>query len=169
VDLVFGTSGFAKELDSFFYDIQEAGLTSFKPDFFVGRDFIGQKISGIDIISEEDFKLKIVKEYESGRHSVLELEKIYDISNPTLYNWIYKLSKYNKKSIQVVEMKDSQVQKLKELEQKVKDLERIVGQKQIAIDYLEKMIELAEDELKIDIKKNSNTPQSGGSKGIKKK
>ena len=117
----------------------------------------------------EDFKLKIVKEYESGRHSVLELEKIYDISNPTLYNWIYKLSKYNKKSIQVVEMKDSQVQKLKELEQKIKDLERIVGQKQIAIDYLEKMIELAEDELKIDIKKNSNTPQSGGSKTIKKK
>jgi transposase-like protein len=117
----------------------------------------------------EDFKLKIVKEYESGKHSVLELEKIYDISNPTLYNWIYKLSKYNKKSIQVVEMKDSQVQKLKELEQKVKDLERIVGQKQIAIDYLEKMIEIAEDELKIDIKKNSNTPQSGGSKTIKKK
>jgi hypothetical protein len=66
-------------------------------------------------------------------------------------------------------MKDSQVQKLKELEQKVKDLERIVGQKQIAIDYLEKMIEIAEDELKIDIKKNSNTPQSGGSKTIKKK
>lgn len=59
MDLVFGTSGFAKELDSFFYDIQEAGLTSFKPDFFVGRDFIGQKISGIDIISEEDFKLKV--------------------------------------------------------------------------------------------------------------
>ncbi len=116
-----------------------------------------------------DFKLKIVKEYESGRHSVLELEKIYDISNPTLYNWIYKLSKYNKKSIQVVEMKDSQVQKLKELEQKIKDLERIVGQKQIAIDYLEKMIELAEDELKIDIKKKSNTPQSGDSKTIKKK
>jgi hypothetical protein len=31
------------------------------------------------------------------------------------------------------------------------------------------MIELAESELNIDIKKNSNTPQSGGSKGIKKK
>jgi len=117
----------------------------------------------------EDFKLKVVKEYESGKYSVLELEKIYDISNPTLYDWIYKFSKYNKKSIQVVEMKDSQFHKLKELEQKVKDLERIVGQKQIAIDYLEKMIELAEDELKIDIKKNSNTPQSGGSKTIKKK
>jgi hypothetical protein len=37
------------------------------------------------------------------------------------------------------------------------------------IDYLEKMIELAESELNIDIKKNLNTPQSGGSKGIKKR
>jgi hypothetical protein len=68
VDLVFGTSGFAKELDSFFYDIQEAGLTSFKPDFFVGRDFIGQKISGIDIISEEDFKLKIPNSEAANAH-----------------------------------------------------------------------------------------------------
>lgn len=27
----------------------------------------------------EDFKLRIVNEYESGKHSVCELEKIYDI------------------------------------------------------------------------------------------
>jgi transposase-like protein len=117
----------------------------------------------------EDFKLKIVKEYESGKHSVLELEKIYDISNPTIYNWIYKYSNYNLKSIQVVEMKDSQLQKIKDLEAQVKNLEQAVGQKQMNIDYLEKMIELAESELNIDIKKNLNTPQSGGSKGIKKR
>ena len=71
----------------------------------------------------EDFKLKIVKEYESGKHSVLELEKIYDISNPMIYNWIYKYSNYNLKSIQVVEMKDSQLQKIKDLEAQVKNLE----------------------------------------------
>jgi transposase len=116
----------------------------------------------------EDFKLKIVKEYESGQYSVLDLEKIYDISNPTIYKWIYKFSKYNKQSIQVVEMKDSQMQKIKDLESRVKLLEQTVGQKQMAIDYLEKMIALAEEDLKIDIKKNSNTPQSGGSKIIRK-
>ncbi len=117
----------------------------------------------------EDFKLKIVKDYESGQHSVLDLEKIYDISNPTIYKWIYKFSKYNKKSIQVVEMKDSQIQKIKDLEARVKLLEQTIGQKQMVIDYLDKMIELAEEDLKVDIKKNSNTPQSGGSKTIKKK
>ena len=38
----------------------------------------------------EDFKLKIVKEYESGEFSVVEMTKIYDISYQTIYNWIYK-------------------------------------------------------------------------------
>lgn len=127
----------------------------------------GKKVKRIRRFSE-DFKLKIVGLYEKGEYSVPELEKIYDISNPTIYNWIYKYSQYNKKGIQVVEMKDSQSKKLKELEEKVKELEQAVGQKQMNIDYLEKMIDLAKEEFDIDIKKNSNTPHSGGSKITKK-
>ena len=116
----------------------------------------------------EDFKLKIVKGYESGEFSVVEMTKIYDISYQTIYNWIYKYSKYNKKSIQVVEMKDSQAHKMKQMEARIKELEQAVGQKQMNIDYLEKMIELAKENYDIDIKKNSNTLHYGGSKSIKK-
>ena len=116
----------------------------------------------------EDFKLKIVKEYESGEFSVVEMTKIYDISYQTIYNWIYKYSKYNKQSIQVVEMKDSQAHKIKQMEARIKELERAVGQKQMNIDYLEKMIDLAKEHYDIDIKKNSNTLHYGGSKNIKK-
>jgi transposase len=123
----------------------------------------GKRINRIRKFSE-DFKLKLVKEYEQGYRSVPELEKFYEISNATIYNWIYKYSKYNKKSIQVVEMKDSQTHKIKQMEARIKELERAVGQKQMNIDFLEKMIELAKEEFNIDIKKNSNTPQSGGSK-----
>jgi transposase-like protein len=112
----------------------------------------------------EDFKLKIVDEYERGFRSVPELEKFYEISNTSIYRWIYNYSKYNKKSIQVVEMKDSQLFKLKQMEARIKELEQAVGQKQMNIDFLEKMIDLAKEEYNIDIKKNSNTPQSGGSK-----
>jgi transposase len=115
----------------------------------------------------EDFKLKLVEEYEKGLYSVYELEKIYEVGNPTIYSWIYKYSKYNKKSIQVVEMKDSQAEKIKAQELRIKELERAVGQKQMNIDYLEKMIEIAKDEYNIDIKKNSNTPQSSGSNQTK--
>lgn len=123
----------------------------------------GKRVQHVRRFSE-DFKLKIVSEYEKGRHTVIELEKMYGINNPTIYNWIYKYSKYNSKSIQVVELKDSQAEKLKQQQSRIDELERAVGQKQMNIDYLEKMIELAKQEFNIDIKKNSNTPQSGGSK-----
>jgi transposase-like protein len=127
----------------------------------------GKRLNSRRIYSE-DFKLKIVKDYESGKHTVYELEKIYDISNPTIYRWIYKYSTYNKKSIKVVELKDSQMNKIKQLEERIAELEQALGKKQMNIDYLEKMIELAKEHYDIDIKKNSNTPQSGGSKTTKK-
>ena len=116
----------------------------------------------------EDFKLKVVKEYETGKLSIGEMTKIYDIHAQVIYRWIYKYSKYNKQSIQVVEMKDSQAHKMKQMEARIKELEQAVGQKQMNIDYLEKMIDLAKDHYDIDIKKNSNTLHYGGSKNIKK-
>jgi transposase len=48
-------------------------------------------------------------------------------------------------------------------------MEAALGRKQIQLDYLEKMIELAKSELDIDIKKNYSTPQSTGSGKTKKK
>ncbi|MBK8149756.1 MAG: hypothetical protein IPK58_16510 [Acidobacteria bacterium] len=49
------------------------------------------------------------------------------------------------------------------MKEKVKELERAVGQKQIQIDFFDKMIELAEEEYRIDIKKKCSTKSSGGS------
>lgn len=117
----------------------------------------------------EDFKKSIVNEFESGKFSVPQLERLHNLSNSLIYNWIYKYSVSNEKGQRIVEMKDSSSQKLKALEQKIKDLERTVGQKQIMIDYLEKMIDIANEELNVDIKKNSNTPQSNGSAPTRKK
>lgn len=117
----------------------------------------------------EEFKKELVRYYESGQFSVLQLEKLYGIKNPIIYNWIYKYSGFNEKGVRVVEMQDSSTQKLKELERKLKELERIIGQKQIKIDYLEKLIDMAKEELDIDIKKNFNTPQSNGSVKTDKK
>jgi transposase-like protein len=119
-------------------------------------------------VYSEDFKREIVNFYESGKYSVMQLERLYGVHNVTIYNWIYKFSTFNEKGIRVVEMKDSNIDKLKQLELKVKELEQAVGQKQIKIDYLEKIIDIAKDELNIDIKKNSNTLQSGGSLRTKK-
>lgn len=110
----------------------------------------------------EELKRQIVKEFERGQFSVLQLSKLHDVHFQTIYNWIYKYSRYNDKSIRVVEMNESSSQKMKVLESKVQDLERALGKKQLYIDYMEKMIEIAKSDYGIDIKKNSNTPQSNG-------
>jgi len=117
----------------------------------------------------EDFKKELVSLFESGEFSVKQLEKLYGVVKSTIYRWIYKFSTFNEKGVRVVEMKQSSSLKLKELAQKVKGLERIVGQKQIKIDYLEKMIDIAKDEFDIDIKKKHNTPQSTGLERTNKK
>lgn len=117
----------------------------------------------------DDFKKNLVKDFESGRFSVIELGQLHGIAPMVIYRWIYKFSIFNKKGFRVVEMKDSSHKKVKDLTERIKELERMVGQKQIKIDYLEKMIDIAKDELNIDIKKNYNTPPSSGSDHTKKR
>ena len=116
-----------------------------------------------------EFKKQIVADFESGEYSVPQLEKLHGVGNPTIYSWIHKFSTFNEKGFRVVEMKDSSQKKMKELETRIKELEAAVGRKQIQVEYLEKMIDLAKSELDIDIKKNYNTPQSTGSGKTKKK
>lgn len=116
-----------------------------------------------------DFKKQIVLEFESGKFSVPQLEKLHGIANPTIYRWIHKFSTFNEKGIRVVEMKNSSKNKVKELEERIKELEQVVGRKQIMVDYLETMIEVAKEDLNIDIKKNYSTQRSPGSKKDGKK
>jgi transposase-like protein len=116
-----------------------------------------------------EFKKRIVAEFEKGKFSVPQLEKLHGVRNSLIYRWIYKFSTFNEQGFRIVEMKDSSNKKMKELEARVKELESAVGRKQIKIDYLEKMMEIAKEELDIDIKKNFATSQSIGSGKTKKK
>ena len=81
----------------------------------------------------EEFKLTVVREYESGVHTVLEMSRLFGISETNIYNWIYKYSAYNKKKVRIVEMTESSSKKVSELQKRIKELESIVGQKQIKI------------------------------------
>jgi transposase len=111
----------------------------------------------------EDFKIKKVKEIERNITSVLEVSRAFEVTPTAIYKWIYKYSLMRKKGIrQVVESK-SETKKLLLEKQKVRDLEQIVGQKQIEIDFLNKMIEIAGEELQVDIKKKFSTKPSSGS------
>ena len=110
-----------------------------------------------------DIKKKIVGDLEKNLHTVSDVCKTYQVSRTSVYRWIYKYSAMAKKQHkQVVEAK-SDTQKIRALEERIKELERIVGQKQLAIDFKEKMIELAEQRYNVDIKKKLGSKLLSGS------
>ena len=112
----------------------------------------------------EEFKKSIVSEFEKGNFSVLQLSRLHSIPFQTIYKWIYKFSTFNEKGYRIVEMEESTSKKLKDQEARIRDLERAVGQKQLKIDYLEKLIEIAGKDLGLDLKKNSDTQLSSGTR-----
>jgi transposase len=110
-----------------------------------------------------EFKQELVRLFDMGKFSVSQLDRLYGVRGRLIYRWIYQHSRFNEKGCRIVEMKQSSSNKLKELEARIKQLEQMVGQKQIKIEFLEKMIDIAEKDLKISIKKKPSTPQSTGS------
>ena len=114
----------------------------------------------------ETFKKKLVLEFETGQFSVYQLAQLHNLSPQSIYNWIYKYSRLNQKGIRVVEYGDSSEEKLRQLNRQVNELQRLLGQKQVEIEFLDKLIELAGEELGMDLKKTFSTPPSGGSKTI---
>ena len=103
----------------------------------------------------ETFKKARVKEYETGEFTVNEISRLFSIKEGVIYKWIHQYSHDNKKKLRVVEMEESSTKKIKDLIIRISELERMLGQKQIRIELLEKMIDLAEKDLGIDVKKTS--------------
>ena len=110
----------------------------------------------------ESFKKEKVKQIVGKQISILELSQLYGVSRQSVYKWLYKYSPHHKKGTkQIVEM-ESEAQRTKLLLVKVAELERIIGQKQLEIDYNNKLIELASEELNYDIKKKHAAQLSSG-------
>lgn len=109
----------------------------------------------------EEFKIKRVKEIESGQVRPCEIVKEYQVSYQAIYKWInkYGMSKDRKQERLIVESQ-SDTSRMLALRKKIAELERTVGQKQIELDFAKKIIELAEDYYKIDIKKKFTDTQS---------
>lgn len=103
----------------------------------------------------EEIKKEVLKEIELGNLTVIQAARLYDIkSNQTVYRWIYKYSRTLKKSTRLVMEKDSIDFKLKQLEEKTRQLEAALGRKQLELDIYKQMVDLASKDLAIDLKKN---------------
>jgi transposase-like protein len=105
----------------------------------------------------DNFKLQKVRELELGKVKISELCKQYEVSSTSIYRWINKfgMKKDNKEKL-IIET-ESDTKELLLLKKQIAELERIVGQKQILIDFKDKMIELAEQTYGVDIKKKFST------------
>jgi len=110
-----------------------------------------------------DFKMKRVRELENNLVSISDICKTYHVSRTSVYRWIYKYSSMAKREVkQVIEAK-SDTKKIQLLEERIKELERALGQKQMLLDIKDKMIEIAEETYNIDIKKKLVSKVSSGS------
>jgi transposase-like protein len=109
------------------------------------------------------FKKDIVNSIERNEFSVQEVSSLYSVSRTSVYKWIYKYSILYKKGYKQIIEPMSSTKKIKELQNRIKELEQVVGQKQIKLDYLEKLIEISETDLGIDIVKKKNSKPSSGS------
>ena len=102
----------------------------------------------------DEFKKRRVRELENNLVTVTEICKTYQVSRTSVYKWIYKYSAMAKKQHKQVVEPRSDTRKIKLLEQRIKEMERIVGQKQILLEFKDKMIDIAEQTYDVDIKKN---------------
>jgi transposase-like protein len=114
-------------------------------------------------IFSDELKKKILKDIETNKASVLQVTREYQVSEQAVYKWLKKFSAHLHPTTTLVMQMDSEHYRTKELEKKIADLEAALGRKQIEIDFLNKLIEIADQDMGIDIKKNTGINRSSGS------
>jgi len=113
-------------------------------------------------VYSEELRKHIVKQVESGKLTVSQAQRELGMRSPgTIYNWLYKYSRSLRKGTILVVQKESEEYKREELRKANKELQAALGRKQMEIDALTKLIELASKELEIDLKKNFGDKSSG--------
>ena len=110
---------------------------------------------------QDDFKLRVVQEYLSTGISQTELKKKYNFGgNNNISNWMRKfgLTTLSEEQLELHQAMEKEIKKTsleQELELKVKKLEADLKLEQLRTKALSTMIDIAERELKIDIRKKA--------------
>lgn len=111
----------------------------------------------------EPFKRQKVAELESCKTTISEIASVYGVTKSAIHKWIKKYSfSYTPQIKMVVEMA-SETQKTEQLIKKVAELERVIGVKQLEIDFLNTLVKVSSEELSIDLRKVFFTKHSIGS------
>jgi transposase-like protein len=110
----------------------------------------------------EEFKRSKVKELERRHITIAELSNEYEVSRTAIYQWIARYSKQYTQGERMIMEKDSDTRKIAELKARIKELEQIIGQKQLQIDFQAKMMEIAEKDYGVEFKKKQTGKPSSG-------
>ena len=113
-------------------------------------------------IFSEDLKRQVVKELVGRRTTLRSVMNEHQVSAQSVYKWLYKYSPQNQPKCTLVVQMKSEATKNQELQKRIAELERIVGQKQLELDFLNKLIEIGSKELEFDFKKNFSPKLSNG-------
>ena len=103
----------------------------------------------------EAFKRQVVAEYESGI-SISDLQKKYGITGGmTIPNWIKKYAKEGFRHELVRIQTAEEVNRVKELEQQVEELEQVLGKVMLEKLKLESILAELEEIYGVEVKKNA--------------
>lgn len=119
-------------------------------------------------IFSEAFKRQKVQLIVEKKISIKDVSELYGVTSMTVYRWLYRYSPHHKKGTNQVVQMESEEHRTKELLQELARLERVIGQKQVQLEYLERLITIAGEALQIDLKKNFGSPASNGFEGTTK-
>lgn len=98
------------------------------------------------------FKRERVAAIERKDITVSQTNRLYNVSVTTIYKWIYRYSDRTKGTRVVVEM-ESEGKIIERLNKRIAELERVIGQKQMALDISEAYVRIIGEELGVDVKK----------------
>jgi hypothetical protein len=98
--------------------------------------------------------------------TITEIGRQYEVSHASIYRWRKMHSLHYQKPTKIVIEMESEAIKSKQLQERNAYLEQVIGQKQLKIDYLEKLIEIASQELKPGLKKFMLVSKRLGNKNL---
>lgn len=115
----------------------------------------------------EEIRKQVIRDIEKGKCTVTQAARELQTSHTTIYKWMYRYSLYLQKDRVLVVENKSEAYRSDELQKRINELEAALGRKQMEIDLLNKVIELAGKEQNVDLKKNFLGRLSNGIEFIK--
>ena len=103
-------------------------------------------------IFSDSFKRDKVRLYETGKMTISQLSKLYEVSETALYKWVDKY-RMTPASQRVVLETESDYLQLLELQKRLDSMERLIGSQQIKLDYQRALLDSASEHYKEGIEK----------------